>query len=252
MKNAIKAIVSGIALTCLVAAPGYAATITWDGGGGDDNWSTGDNWSGTPDNTSPVDGDSVVLTPTAQSRLDYSLTIESGQSLTSTTSGFGDEVALVSSGDLTLATGGIIDIGFMRPRFSSGGQFTIEPGATLDTDNYGLGSTSASITFIADANGVTLWDSAGGQFQMGGDNLIVDLTNYDFSNGNTLTLVDYGDTSGQTFASVSVLGAPGFTIDYGSGTNDAITLTAIPEASTLALFGLGAVGLCLCGRRRQR
>jgi len=34
--------------------PLKAATVTWDGGGADNNWSTGANWSGSPDNTSPA------------------------------------------------------------------------------------------------------------------------------------------------------------------------------------------------------
>lgn len=256
MKKALKASVSGIFLTCLVAAPGHSATITWDDGAGDDLWSSGANWDA-PE-VSPANGDSVVLTPTLQSELDYSWTIESGQSLTSTGSGFTDEMILGGSGTLTLATGGTMDIGFMRPRFSSGGQFFIEPGASLDTDNYGLSAISATITFEADATGVTLWDNSPGQFQSGGDNLVVDLTNYDFSNGNTLNLVNYGTFTlggSQDFSSVSVLGGAFVSIDYGDGTNDSITLTAspiVPEPATLCLAALTIMGLGLIGWRRRR
>jgi hypothetical protein len=227
-----------------------AATITWDDGAGDDLWSSGANWDA-PE-VAPVNGDSVVLTNTAQSRLDYAWTIESGQSLTGT-SGFSDELVLEgggSAGTLTLATGGTMDIGFMRPRFSSGGQFIIEAGASLTTDNYGLSSVSATITYIADASGITLWDSSAGQFQSGGDNLVLDLTNYDFSNGDSFTLVDYGTFTlgGQEFASVTIIGQALKSIDYGSGTNDSIILT-VPEPSSTALLGLGGLALML---RRKR
>ena len=68
-----------------------AATLTWDDGAGNDNWSSGANWDG---DVAPVNGDSVILTTTAQSRLDYAWTIESGQSLTTTATGLGDELII--------------------------------------------------------------------------------------------------------------------------------------------------------------
>ncbi len=215
-------------------------TLTWDDTAGDDNWSSGANWVGDPA-TGPRSGDSVVLTATAQSLLDGAWTIVNGASLTSATTGFGDELVLQSDSDLTLATGGTMDIGFMRPRFTSGGQFTIEPGASLDTDNYGFGSISATITFEANAAGVTTWNNTG-QFQMGGDNLVVDLSNYDIANGSTLVLVDYnveGDLGGQTFASVDVFGGLTGTIDYAydqGGGDLAIAITGIKTPGTLFKF----------------
>jgi len=215
-------------------------TLTWDDGAGDDNWSSGANWVGDPV-VGPVDGDSVVLTTTAQSILDGAWTIVNGASLTSETSGVGDELVLQSDSDLTLATGGTMDIGFIRPRFSSGGQFTIEPGASLDTDAYGLGSISATITFEANAGGVTVWNNTG-QFQMGGDNLVVDLSNYDIANGTTLVLVDYnvaGDLGGQTFASVDVFGGLTGTLDYAydqGGGDLAIAITGIGVPGTIFRF----------------
>lgn len=216
-------------------------TLTWDDGdGASDNWSSGANWVGDPV-VGPVDGDSVVLTATPESRLDGAWSIVNGASLTSAATGFGDELVLQSDSDLTLATGGTMDIAFMRPRFSSGGQFTIEPGASLDTDNYGLGSTSATITFEANAGGVTVWNNMG-QFQMGGDNLVVDLSNYDTANGTDLVLVDYnvaGDLGGQTFASVDVFGGLTGTLDYAydqGGGDLAIAITGIGVPGTIFKF----------------
>jgi hypothetical protein len=206
-----------------------AATVTWDDGAEDDNWSSPTNWVG---DVSPTNGDSVVLTATPQSRLDYAWTIENGQSLTTTAPGSGDELVLQSDSDLTLATGGTMDIGFMRPRYSSGGQFTIEPGASLNTDAYGLSTIAATITFEADAQGVTTWTNTG-QFQMGGDDLVVDLSSYDLANGTDLVLVDYASTNdfaGQTFGSVTVTGGKigRLVYDYDLGGGDlAIALTDI-------------------------
>ena len=245
MKNPLRTTIAAFAIiTCLGAASGDAATITWDDGAGDDYWSSPTNWVG---DVAPTNGDSVVLTATLQSRLDYAWTIQNGQSLTTTAPGTGDELALQSGGILTLATGGTMDIGFMRPRYSSGGQFTIEPGASLNTDAYGLGSTAATITFVADAQGVTTWTNTG-QFQMGADNLVADLTSYDLANGTDLVLVDYATTNdfaGQTFASVTVTGGKTgrLVYDYDSDPTSATNLAiALTDLRALVLWDNGGVG----------
>ncbi|MDG1358343.1 MAG: PEP-CTERM sorting domain-containing protein [Akkermansiaceae bacterium] len=250
----MKTLLTISALAGLSFTTAQAATITWDDGAGNDDWSSGANWDA-PE-VAPANGDSVILTTTAQSILDYAWTIESGQSLTTTATGFGDELVLQSDSILTLATGGTMDIQFMRPRFSSGGNFVIEAGASLNTDNYGLSAISATITYEADAAGVTTWNNDG-QFQMGGDNLVIDLSSYDVSNGKVLTLVDYdlfADLSGQTFGSISIIPTAGgiagpvdYQYDLGGG-NLAIVVF-VPEPSSTALLGLG--GLALMLRRRR-
>ena len=248
-----------------------AAIVTWDDGAGDDNWSSGANWDG---GVAPVNGDSVVLTPTAQSLLDYAWTIESGQSLTTTATGFGDELVLQNNSSLTLATGGTMDIAFMRPRFSSGGDFTIEAGASLDTEVYGLGSFSADLTWIADASSVTTWNNSGtnaGQLNIESDTLTVDLTSYAVSGASSLTLVDYANAGvlTTTFASETITGTGGwdsltlgadpfgdasnlekgqYFIDYSTGSNITLLMN-VPEPSSTALLGLG--GLALALRRRR-
>ncbi|MCG3178565.1 MAG: hypothetical protein BIFFINMI_00893 [Phycisphaerae bacterium] len=47
----------------LMVSSASAATMTWDAGGGaaDTNWSTGSNWTGAPDNTTPSSGDDAAL-----------------------------------------------------------------------------------------------------------------------------------------------------------------------------------------------
>ena len=206
------------------ATASMASPVTWDDGAADDNWSSTANWDG---DVAPVNGDSVVLTATTQSYLDYAWTIESGESLTAETAvltgnGYGDDLSIVTGGTLTLATGGTMNIGFMRPRSdaTSGGDFMIQPGASLNTMVYGLSSKELNITYIADAAGVTTWTnslSGAGIFNIGGDHLTVDLTNYDIANGSTLILADYaaaGDLNGTTFASVTLTEGWNGTIDY--------------------------------------
>lgn len=51
--------VSGL---CLSVLPGRAATLTWTGGGTDNNWSTGANWGGTP----PATGDNLIFSGTSR------------------------------------------------------------------------------------------------------------------------------------------------------------------------------------------
>lgn len=49
-------------LTPLVASCTMGATYTWDGGGSDDNWSTGANWVGDPASPTPfISGDTVIF-----------------------------------------------------------------------------------------------------------------------------------------------------------------------------------------------
>src|SRR5688572_4374567 len=43
-------------LCLLVPLSAFAATRTWDGGGGDNRWTTGANWAG---DTAPVSGDAL-------------------------------------------------------------------------------------------------------------------------------------------------------------------------------------------------
>jgi len=74
-----------LAVVCSVCAPAlHAQTVTWTGGGSDDNWNTGANWAG---GTAPVAGNSlgfggtIRLTPFNNLTADTSfagITFESG------------------------------------------------------------------------------------------------------------------------------------------------------------------------------
>jgi len=222
-------------------------TITWDGGAGSKLWSAAQNWNG---DTVPANGDNVVITTTGY--VDVSLTgvdftVKNGRSLTF--SGSGTEFILEGGAcSLTLATGGAIDLDFVRPRYSGGGQLIIEPDAALNTVTYGLGATAATVKYIANATGVTMWSNSGA-FDPRLDNLIVDLSNYDTANGDTLVLVDYGSLgAGYEFASVTLTESWSGTIDYAydqGGGDLAIALTGIEFVDTngtpeswLDLYGL--------------
>ena len=258
MKNSLKKlIVATIALTSITVGL-QAAIITWDDGAGNPNqdyWSKGDNWSGTPDNTSPVSGDSVVLTATAQSFMDYDFTVVSGQSITSDTSGFGDDMRYGTGGaTLTLATGGLIDAGFIRTAPNQGARLVIEHGATFNVDNMNQDGTAA-MTFVSDANSVTTLN-VDNQFNGSGGDLFIDLTDWALASSGPIILVDY-DTLNGNFNNFGIVGPYQGTLDYTfdqGGGDLAIALTGIyfaaPEPSSLALLGMGAA--LLAARRRRK
>ena len=273
MKNTTKTLLTIGAVAGFSFTAAQGATLTWDDGASNDDWTDGANWVGDPA-TGPVSGDSVILTTTAQIRLNTDFTIVNGASLTTTAIDSGDELTLQTASVLTLATGGTMDIAFMRPRFSSGGDFIIEAGASLNTGFYGLGSVSADLTWIANATGVTLWNNSStnaNAFSIGADTLTVDLSSYAVSGASSLTLVDYANAGvlTTTFASDTITGTGGwgsltlgadpfgdasnlekgqYFIDYSTGSNITLLLH-VPEPSSTALLGLG--GLALLMRRKR-
>ena len=189
--------------------------ITWDNSG-TGNWTDGTKWVG---DVAPVTGDGKDVdidfgTGNYDVNFNTTYTVESGQTLESGSrqTGFTPELAFQVGSHLTLATGGTIDLAFMRPRATA--DFTIEAGATLNTDIYGSGNKTLNITYTADAAGVTTWNNSD-IFDPRLDNLIVDLSNYDTANGDTLVLVDYGSLeNGYEFASVTLTESWSGTIDY--------------------------------------
>ncbi len=64
MNRALKRMSFFFVFVSILALPSFAeaATRTWDGGGGDENWSTLANWS---DDTLPTSADSVVFSATS-------------------------------------------------------------------------------------------------------------------------------------------------------------------------------------------
>lgn len=53
------AFIASLALIALSAAPSFGVTYTWDGGGGNSNWSTGTNWNA--DITTYANGDTYII-----------------------------------------------------------------------------------------------------------------------------------------------------------------------------------------------
>ena len=239
--------------TCL-----YGATLTWDGGGTGDGFLTAGNWN--PDQV-PTSSDSVTLNST--STLSGSFTVGDTQSITDA-AGTNLRMRIASGGVLTVGSGGSINLTGGIAESGGGGVFVVGANAT-QVSMYRFWNDEAAYTnrFIASSAGVTPF-SISDRFSLRGTNSVleVDLTNYDTANGETLTLFNYGSlllqnqASGDNgFGAYTVTGPGGaswtenvhYTINLGDLSNDAITLTIIPEPSSALLLALG--GLAIIKRR---
>ena len=271
MKTTTKTILTIGALAGFSFTAAQAATLVWDDGGSpNENWFTATNWVG--DSATPANGDSVQLTQ--RNVLDYNFTVESGQSITDTVGnnwlGLANDAWAASAAELTLASGGTINVSFIAPRGNGGTvgpTFIIEDGASLTTDNGLDAARSSNLVWEAGTSSVTTWNTT--NFTATLASTTVDLTDPLVGPVGALTLVSYSGTGTGSFASETItsvlgnltLGAdPGgdpfslnageYFIDYGSGSGDSITLFYyVPEPSSTALLGLG--GLALAFRRKR-
>ncbi|MCC5850309.1 MAG: PEP-CTERM sorting domain-containing protein [Verrucomicrobia bacterium] len=134
-------------------------------------------------------------------------------------------------GDVTVNAGGTVNPG------KSIGILTLNNDATFNDDailsiELGAGNTSDLLDI-------------GGALNLGNDS-ILNVINASFG---TYTIANYGTLNG-TFGSVSGLESfEDFTLDYGSGSGDSITLTVIPEPGTLMLLGIALGALAIFRRR---
>jgi len=112
--------------------------------------------------------------------------------------------------------------------------FIVTSNATLNDSN---------ITFNADTGFSTITTDT---LDLGLADLIIDLNGLD---SGTYNLFSYGTLVGSAFENVTFLNGAG-TIDYGTGSGDFISITAIPEPGTYALFA-GLLGLSYVMIRRR-
>ncbi len=68
--------------------------------------------------------------------------------------------------------------------------------------------------------------------------------------GGPYTIASYGGTLSGQFTTLDI--PAGYTVNYGTGSNSSITLSAVPEPSTFVLLTIGALGLLGCAWRRRR
>ena len=191
LRKTLTVIVCVVFLFFLTAVPSQAATVTWDGGGGDNNWSTCANWNttGSPD-TCPTSADAVVFNGTSVK----DATVDAG---------FGGVVTSVSvnagyTGVITLARSLQTTTTFSQAT----GTFTAS-NQTLDVDTtftLSGGSFTASSGTIFLGGALTI--SGSPTFNANGGNITFDDGTGTLSCNNvTFNLITFTNTSTKTISS---------------------------------------------------
>jgi len=191
-----------------------AATFTWDGGGGDDNWSTADNWDATPDNDGTADlhfAGNVRTGPVMDASYDIlSLAFDSGADAFTLTS---------SAGSLTIQGGGVVN-----------------NDDSLQTVNITTITLGASQT----------WNAASGNLSFGG-------TTLGLGASQTLTIDGANNTTianaitGTGTSGITKNGAGTLTLSGNNSYSGATVLNAGTLRATTSANALGAGTLSLTG-----
>ena len=150
---------------------------------------------------------------------------------------------LGGTGTVGLASTAVAIAGLLAPGTAPGtfGTLSLLGGAAF---------SGTSATYNVDLNSTgSVDDLATTNLDLGTDTTL-NINDLDTTSGNTYTIATYSGTLTGTFLKVNNLPA-GYTLDYGTGSNSAITLDAapVPEPASLTLLSLGALGLL---RRRAR
>ena len=198
----------------LIASPAQAATVTWDGGGGDNNWSTGANWD---TGSAPTDADDVVLdaTSTKDMTIDGDYTVNSF----SMNSGYTGTVTQASGSDLvTDSTDFTVNAG----------TFTMVSDSTVTSQldvNIGGGTFNAAGTTYLRRD----WNETSGTFS--------------HSNGTVQTVdspqSDFDVPTSANFYNLTITKASGS--DFAVATGDTINVTNTLSLSQGDLTGSGTL-----------
>jgi autotransporter-associated beta strand protein/T5SS/PEP-CTERM-associated repeat protein len=193
-------------------------------------------------------------------------TVNSGTLLANNTAGSAVGTSVVTvSGNGTLGGNGSI-----------GGATTIATGGTLTPGSGGVGSltftngltlqTGATTSFLVNAtNNFTSINLIGSTLSYGGD-LVFNITSYTPAAGDAFTLfnmtggaVQSGDFTSVTAGALIFSDASGIwsatdgflNYQFSDATGQLTVANAVPEPSTYALFGLGAIGLLMVLHRKK-
>lgn len=208
-----------IIVAMIPALPTYAATITWDGGGGDDNFSTGANWVG---DVAPQAGDDLVFD---NDTADFDADNPNN-----------DLVADTSYNSITFTGGGNDDLEI------TGNDFELVNGITHDSLE-GAFDISANITLTASQAFAVRDFYINNDLNLGTNDLDIDLAGYGGIGGD---ITGSGDIN-QTGGNLSVYGdtssySGDIVVDDGYLSADATSLgtavgtTTINDGSSISIY----------------
>ena len=254
-------------LLVAIAAQSNAASVSWDGGGGDGLWDTATNWSG---DVLPANGDDVTINGASVASTEFNtgfnLTLSGNATLTDPVTSFAGGVwrggganVTVEAGS-TFGGGGFYDLQNVTLNFVDGSLLNVGDWEQKDTNVFNFELSSSGFTKLN-----------AGTFRIGNGGLTADIANATYNvdmasyTGGTgvIELVDFsGDsapggmdnatfTNVTTGANLNVLNAGSYVANIQwNDTTEAIELniTAVPEPGSLALISLG--GLLIVRRRR--
>lgn len=262
MKKYSYLLVAAVALTVGAAK---ADVFFWDGEGSDGLWVTGQNWTGTPDNTAPGagdtanigNGDTVSINGLVSGNLPNGSTINLSGNSTLTDGGSGTvrlnlSTVNVSSG--STLTGNFWDL--------NGGTLSFEDGAIADM-NFWEHKGDNTFNFNLSASGFTtltpgtlfFGNDGGGVATMADATYNVNFAGYT-GGAATYTLIDFSTANitdaDLQLATYNPVNAAGYTSSLSfDEVTDSIQLNVqvVPEPSVVALMAMGFVALVY--RRRN-
>jgi hypothetical protein len=243
------------------AIPAHAATVTWDGGAADGNlFATAANWD--PDKT-PTNGDTFIIStavtvtgPAENLPNGANINLTGGAALTTNGAVIRLNNSNISVGSGSSLTGAFWDLDDADITFANGAVATMANWEQKDINVFNFQLGAAGFTTLTP-----------GTFRIGTGSLTGSIANATYNvdmaaytgGAGIITLMDFttdaaamDNTLFQTAGGLNVLNAGAYTANLQwNDTTEAIELniTGVPEPSSLAIFGLGA--LAIVYRRRR-